>query len=227
MLNKKDYFVDPIDTTAAIAVVIKNHYLHRTAPCSQAFGLFERGGFFGGTLKGVVCYGVPASPTLLKGLCGKDEAENVYELTRLWVDDSVPKNGESFLISNSLKKLNREIVVSFADSTQNHLGIVYQSSNWHFIGITKPMRDITVRGLEHLHSASIQDKFRGTKNRTEKLKEMYGEENVYYKNRSQKFRYIIFVTDKRRKKELLKKLLYPILPYPKSIDNLKEDLINT
>ena len=66
MLNKKDYFVDPIDTTAAIAVVIKNHYLHRTAPCSQAFGLFERGGFFGGTLKGVVCYGVPPPLPYLK-----------------------------------------------------------------------------------------------------------------------------------------------------------------
>ncbi len=222
MLNKDNYIVDPIDTKAALDIVIKNHYLHRVAPCSKAFGIFEKGGFFGGILKGVVCYGVPAYNPILKSICGKEEMNNVYELTRLWIDDSVPKNGESFLISNSLKKLDKEIIISYADSSYDHLGIIYQSSNWHFIGTTggpgsKQPSDIAIKGLD-LHPASVTDKFRGHKNRVEKLIEMFGEENIYREDRAQKFRYVVFNANKRRKKELMKKLTYSILPYPKNIE---------
>ena len=213
MLNKDNYIVDPIDTKAALDIVIKNHYLHRVAPCSKAFGIFEKGGFFGGTLMGAVCYGVSVNP-IFKSLCGEEEANNVYELTRLWIDDSVPKNGESFLISNSLKKLDKEIIISYADSSYDHLGIIYQSSNWHFIGLTKPIKDIRIKGMD-LHPASITDKFRGQKNRVEKIKKMFGEENIYREDRAQKFRYVVFNANKRRKKELMKKLTYSILPYPK------------
>ena len=214
MLNKDNYIVDPIETSAAIKIVIEKHYLHRVAPCSKAFGIFERGGFFGGILKGVVCYGVPAYNPILKSICGKEEMNNVYELTRLWIEDAVPKNGESFLISNSIKKLDKEIIISYADTTQNHLGIVYQASNWQYIGLTKPIKDIRIKGMD-LHPASITDKFRGQKNRTEKIKKMFGEENIYREDRAQKFRYVTFNADKRRKKELMKKLTYSILPYPK------------
>ena len=34
----------------------------------------------------------------LAGVCGNDEADNVIELTRLWIDDCVGKNAESFLM---------------------------------------------------------------------------------------------------------------------------------
>ena len=217
MLNKDNYIVDPIETSAAIKIVIEKHYLHRVAPCSKAFGIFETGGFFGGILKGVVCYGVPAYNPILKSLCGADEMNNIYELTRLWIDDAVPKNGESFLISNSIKKLDKEIVISYADSSMNHLGIVYQSSNWHYIGMNKRhTSDLAIKGLD-LHPASVTDKFRGQKNRIEKIKNMFGEENIYREDRAQKFRYVVFNANKRRKKELMKQLTYSILPYPKKI----------
>ena len=224
MLNKNDYTVEPIETSAALKIVIEKHYLHRVAPCSKAFGIFEKGGFFGGTLMGVVCYGVPAYNPILKSLCGKEELNNIYELTRLWIDDSVPKNGESFLISNSLKLLDKEIVISYADSAYDHLGIVYQSSNWHYIGMNKRhASDLAIKGLD-LHPASITDKFRGYKNRVEKLIEMFGEENIYRRERSLKYRYVTFSTNKRRRKELMRKLTYPILPYPKE-NNVKSKSI--
>ena len=51
------------------------------------------------------------------------------------------------------------------------------------------------------------------------LKEKYGEENVYYVDRPRKHRYIFFNARGKRKKELLGKLKYDVLPYPKtSID---------
>ena len=82
-LSKDNYTVEPIETKAALNIVIENHYLHRAAPCSKAYGIFEKGGFFGGTLKGVVCYGVPAYNPILKSICGEEEADNVYENERL------------------------------------------------------------------------------------------------------------------------------------------------
>ena len=44
---------------------------------------------------------------------------------------------------------------------------------------------------------------------------MFGEENIYREDRAQKYRYVVFNANKRRKKELMKKLTYSILPYPK------------
>ena len=52
--------------------------------------------------------------------------------------------------------------------------------------------------------------------------EMFGEENIYRKERSLKYRYVTFNTNKRRKKELMKKLTYSILPYPKKEQTEKE-----
>ena len=51
----------------------------------------------------------------------------------------------------------------------------------------------------------------------EQVKEKYGEENVYYVERPRKHRYIYFNAKGRRKKELMKKLKYKILPYPKAV----------
>ena len=49
-----------------------------------------------------------------------------------------------------------------------------------------------------------------------KIIEQYGEEYVEEYYSSLKHRYIYLNADKKRKKELLKKLKYETLPYPKS-----------
>ncbi len=165
---RQNYHIEEIPYQTAMEIVIKNHYLHRKCPCSKAYGLIDNRT---NEIKGVVTYGVSCSSTLLKGICGEEEMHNVYELNRLWVSDDVEKNGESFLIANTLKLLDKEIIVSFADSSQGHIGYVYQATN--------------------------------------------GEENVYYVDRPRKHRYIYFHATKKRKRELLKKLRYKVLDYPK------------
>jgi hypothetical protein len=77
---RESYEVKGITYQQAMEVVVEKHYLHRKCPVSHAFGLFER---VGGELVGVVTYGVSPSSTLLKGICGPEEAKNVYELNRL------------------------------------------------------------------------------------------------------------------------------------------------
>jgi hypothetical protein len=203
---KENYHIEEIPYKLAMDMVIKNHYLHRKCPCSKAFGLFENGG----GIKGVITYGVSCSSTLLKGICGEEEMHNVYELNRLWVADDVPKNGESFLISHTLKMLDKEIIASFADTSQNHIGYVYQATNFLYCGLSAKFRDPKVKGLEHMHHSTYAHGMT-----MKQVKEKYGEENVYYVDRPRKHRYIYFNADKRRKKELKNKLRYKVQDYPK------------
>jgi hypothetical protein len=210
---KKLFFIDKIEYQLAMNLVIENHYLHRKAPCSKAYGLFC------GSCKhivGVVVYGVSCSSTLLKGVCGEDEASNVYELTRLWIKDETPKNTESYLIGNTLKLLDKEIIVSFAEIQQGHNGTVYQAANFIYCGLSSKFKDPKVKGLEHQHHATYANRMT-----MQQVKDKYGEENVYYVERPRKHRYVFFNAKGQRKKVLLSKLKYKILPYPKMIQTLK------
>ena len=197
------YEIKQITYKQAMDVVVKNHYLHRKAPCSIAFGLF-----LNDELKGVICYGTPSSAPLRKGIAGEENINNVIELTRLWIDDSVPKNGESFLIGNTLKKSGKEIVVSYADTEQNHLGIVYQATNFYYTGLSAKRTNWTIEGIDK-HCQTIADKYT-----SKEIREMYGEK-FSLKPRSRKHRYVFINAKKQRKKQLLSQLKYPIFEYPK------------
>jgi hypothetical protein len=206
VLRKDSFTIEPISYHTAMDIVIEKHYLHRKSPCSKAFGLFQDG-----QILGVVIYGVSASSTLLRGIAGDDEKGNIYELTRLWVDDLVPKNGESFLIGNTIKQLDKEFIVSFADSSQDHLGIVYQATNFLYTGLSTKFRDPKVKGLEHQHHAGYAY---GLTNK--QVVEKFGEENVYWVERARKHRYIYINAHGKRRKHLISKLKYKILDYPKN-----------
>ena len=208
MSLKDSYYIKKVDYKTAIDIVIEKHYLHRKAPCSHAYGLFLKDD---DSIQGVVIYGVSCSSTLLRGICGEDEKSNVYELTRLWISDNVPKNGESFLIGNTIKLLDKEIVVSFSEIQQGHVGTVYQATNFIYCGLSAPFKDPKVKGLEHQHHATYAHGMNMAQ-----IKEKYGAENVYYVDRPRKHRYVYFnAKKKKRKQELLNKLKYKVLSYPK------------
>lgn len=206
-LESRDFFgmkIAPISRRNAMEIVVSSHYLHRKCPASFCFGLFK-----GLDILGVIVYGTPSSSPLRKGICGVEEAGNVIELTRLWVDDSVPANGESFLIGNTLSLIDKEIVVSFADTSMSHLGVVYQATNWIYTGLSAKRTNWTIEGID-LHCQTLADKYT-----SKEIRAFYGEK-FCLKERSRKHRYIyINARSKKRKKELIEKLRYPSLPYPK------------
>jgi hypothetical protein len=199
------FAIKPIGYHLAMRVVIERHYLHRKAPCSQAFGLFCKAC---SRIAGVVVYGTPSSSTLRAGLCGEEEKDNVIELTRLWIIDGTPKNTESYLIGNTLHRLSKEIVVSFADTEMQHIGVVYQATNWMYTGLSAKRTNWVVDGLDK-HSQTIADKHSAANARA-----IYGDKFSLV-DRSRKHRYVFFNCSKQRKKHLSAKLAYPVLPYPK------------
>ncbi len=205
MSIKDAYYIERIDYKTAMDIVVKNHYLHRKAPCSFAFGLFEKST---GSVVGVIVYGTPVSAPLRSGICGKDEKNNVIELTRLWLSDSVPRNGESFLIGNTVKLVDKEIVVSFAEIQAGHVGTVYQATNWLYCGLSAKRTDWKVEGIDK-HSHTLADKYSA-----KEIRELYGD-RFSLVERPRKHRYVFFNANRRRKKELLSKLRYPVQSYPK------------
>ena len=198
-----EYKIKQISYAEAMTIIIKNHYLHRKAPCSIAFGLF-----IDGQIKGVICYGTPSSAPLRKGIAGAENVSNVIELTRLWVCDSVPKNGESYLIGNTIKRSGKEIVVSYAEAEQGHIGIVYQATNWLYTGLSAKRTNWTIEGVDK-HCQTLADKYTG-----KEIREIYGD-RFSLKERPRKHRYVFINAKGGRKKELLSMLKYKTEPYPK------------
>jgi len=207
------YFIKKISYQLAMKMVVKYHYLKRAAPCSFAFGLYEKGAdnsglFVSDKLVGVITYGTPSSSPLRSGICGIEEKNNVIELTRLWVEDSTPKNAESFLIGNTLRLVNKEIIVSFAEIDAGHVGTVYQATNWIYTGLSAKRTNWTVDGV-NLHGQTIADRYT-----SKELKSLCGD-SFKTIERPRKHRYIYSNCHKKRKKYLLSKLNYPIERYPK------------
>lgn len=189
--------------------IIGMHYAHRWPSITYAFGLFD-----GGVLIGVVTYGTPPSSTLRSGVAGAENKGRVLELNRLCLANN-NKNEASFLISKSLKMLPRgKIVISFADTSQGHVGTVYQAANFTYHGLSAKRTDWAIKGREHLHGQTIADEFRGVKNRSKAMRDKYGDD-FYLKQRPRKHRYI-YITGKKERKSLSGEIKYPIGNYPKA-----------
>lgn len=192
MSIKDKYKVMPIKKEDYKEWLLYKHYAKRIPSISYAFGLFKD------DLIGILTIGKPASNPLCVGVCGKENSKYVYELNRLCVNDGLEKNVLSYFVGKVLKMLDKKILVSYADTYQNHHGYIYQATNWIYTGATKERTDIG--GEDNTHSRHYDKNLDYSKNR---------------KFRSSKHRYIYFVGSKTQIKKWKKQLKYDIVPYPK------------
>ena len=195
--------VRPIQNHETKTWLLNKHYAKRMPSISYAFGLYDD------ELVGVCTFGSPPSPSLCTGVCGEEHRDKVVELNRLILDTDKP-NSASTLVSHSLKMLPKpSIVVSYADTTQGHVGYIYQATNFLYTGLSEPRIDWAIKGLEHLHSKTISEGMT-----LETLQEKYGD-RFYHRQRDRKHRYIFFTGSRLQKKKLHKLLKYKTEPYPK------------
>lgn len=204
MSIKERYKIVNIDKNLANEVQMRNHYLHTRASCLFGFGLYE-----GSNLIGVILYGNPTTPTTLN-ICGIEERSNVIELTRLWIQDDTPKNTESYFIGTTIKLIDKKIIVAFADPEYNHIGIVYQATNFIYTGRSKRTGRVIAIRNNNIHNKTLWKQYKTA----DKIREIFGKENVYYKPYITKLRYVYFNT-KRDRVSLINKLIYNPLVYPK------------
>ena len=208
MSIKDKYQVKSIDSYLCKEWLLYKHYAKRIPPIEYSFGLFD----LNGVMQGIITYGTPVSSTL------RNLWQNKYkliELNRLCVNEGLEKNVLSYFVGVSLKLLPKPFVIaSYADTSQNHNGYIYQATNWLYTGLSAPFKDYYVKGMEHLHNGTIMDLSRGQENRVEWLKNKFGDK-LYIKERPQKHRYFMFIGNKKDVKKMKQMLPYQIQPYPK------------
>lgn len=183
--------VEPITYNECKEWLLYKHYAKRLCSVSFAFGLYQDN-----VLEGVCTFGKPASPCLCVGVCGKLNSKYVYELNRLCVNDDLPKNTLSFFVAQCLKKLPNLIIVSYADTNQNHIGYIYQATNFLYTGLSAKRTE--------RYDAANPNKYTKRLSKDFKIRE-----------RPRKHRYIFFTGSKKQKKFFKKELRYKLLPYPK------------
>jgi hypothetical protein len=215
MAIKEKYLVQSIENYLCKEWCLKKHYAKRLPPIEYAFGLFDNLGI----TQGIVTYGTPVSNTLRNLWNG---TYKLMELNRLVINEGLEKNVLSFLVSKSLKMLpNPMVIVSYADTSKNHHGYIYQATNWIYTGLSAEFKDYYVRGMEHLHNGTIMDMSRGQENRVEWLRQKFGNDLIMIE-RPRKHRYFIFIGNKKDCKKMKQMLPYKIEPYPKG-NNVRYD----
>lgn len=211
---KDKYKVKSIDSFQCKDWILNKHYAKRMPPIEYAFGLFDENNL----LSAIVTFGTPLSNNLRMAF--KNEFK-LMELNRL-VSNNIDKNGLSYFVSSSLKRLPKPmIIVSYADTEFNHHGFIYQATNFIYTGLSAKRTDWKIKGMEHLHSGTIADMSRGKENRAEWIREKFGDD-FYLQERSRKHRYFYFLGNRVQIKQMKKDLPYNAEPYPKG-DNKRYD----
>ena len=194
-VKMEGYTVHTIERKAAKPWIMKKHYAKRMPSVAHSYGLFKDM-----VIVGVCIYGIIANYT-------EQEAWKPYkllELSRLVIEPET-KNIGSWFISQTFKLLEKPVVlISYADRYKNHIGYIYQATNWYYTGVGA----ITDRTFVFDDGVSIHSRH------SKKIKLRMGEKATIVKS-SGKHRYYQFLGFKKQKKEMLSKLRYPILPYPK------------
>jgi hypothetical protein len=79
------------------------------------------------------------------------------------MSDDCPKNSESRFIGWALRQLKKVmpplILISYADTAQNHIGAVYMATNWIYLGLSDERKcgDKSTEGKHSRHGAKFGD----------------------------------------------------------------------
>lgn len=190
------YTVEPCERKEIRDFIEKWHYSHNiNGLLSQfCFKLMD-----GDTMVGAMIYG-----GLGMANCWKKYAENkedIIELRRLCCIDDTPKNTESYFIGKTLKWLlkNTSIkkVISYADNTYGHRGVIYQASNFKHLGKTAKGRVIMWQGKRY-HDKTIRTKYKGElKPFAKRVKEALEKGEAYYEETKGKEIYLYDLEGRR------------------------------
>lgn len=104
------------------------------------------------------------------------------ELTRMALNGK--QESTSKALSISLKLLNKylplvKIVISFADTKQNHIGTIYQATNWYYVETVKTTPDYFFRG-RWMHQRQVNSLIGSLKKLPQGTKTRKGADKIRY-----------------------------------------------
>ena len=128
-----NFEVKEIHKVNAIDFVQKFHY----SPVMPKLTKYFLGFFLDGDLKGVLTLGWGTQPrqTINKMFPGL-ESKDYYEIGKMCMDEDMPRNSESQMISATIKWMKKNtdclFLYTMADGIMGKCGYVYQASNFYF-----------------------------------------------------------------------------------------------
>lgn len=162
LIDVSRYQVGPVAFADAKRFVLEHHY-SGSMPASQLeVDLYSKPSrFHAEDLAGVLVFSVPvqeaAIPAWLDGL----PARAGVEIGRLVLKDSVPGNGETYMLGRAFRSLRTDLpavdgVLSYCDPVERtdadgnvvkrgHLGTIYKAHNGRFVGTSSPRTLILAR----------------------------------------------------------------------------------
>lgn len=119
------YQIKPVSRADADCMV-KAHYLHRWPGVT----VLRLGMWKSSLLVGICIFALPPLETMKRY-----KVQLAWELARLFILDSEPFNSETWFIAQSIRWIKRnhrsvEILVSYADPSAKHSGLIYKAGNW-------------------------------------------------------------------------------------------------
>jgi hypothetical protein len=144
-----DYTIKDIKMSRGREYIMERHYTGGCAVASMTWGLFDSDD----EMVGAIAFHTPISENVRKAVWGDDVCwcddiegehgfhEHITELHRLVTVDDIDPTATSWFISQALDRLKEYKpkywgVLSFADSTEDHDGTVYQATNAIYTGMT-------------------------------------------------------------------------------------------
>jgi integrase len=186
-------------------MMLENHYAKKW---NQAFGLVNVGVFDSDKLLGIASFGHSMNPKSWPSIT-KSDPDKCLELNRLWIDDSLKKNTETWLLSKSwsiLREKGYELVQSFSDGRLG-VGTIYQAANFSYHGFHETLFHQTSDGVIY-HDVQFSNTNRPTGMIKRNL--FYARGEVVKTFTVNTYRYLYPLSKSARKK-----ILIPSLPYPK------------
>ena len=213
--------IEPTKKDVVYKLVTDKHYAGTWTASSNMYAVYydcgEHQYFSGKELKliGVVLYGNPVGFRVVKSICEEFTDNDVLELKRLWIEDGYGKNIESYVRSQTLKMLKKDspqtkVVISYADPSVNHKGIIYRASNWLYQGNEIGAADAYMYRYPNTDNW-LSDRAIGEQLGTNGLKAVLSKiPDMEYKKKLRKHRYIYFLCSKKEKKRLMGELKHPL-----------------
>lgn len=201
----KEFTVQEVSLKVVSGFIAKHHYSHNVngLTVTNCFALYR-----GKDLIGAMLFGTPGMPDI-ENKWG--DGRKMVELRRLVCIDNTPKNTESRFISLAIKWLrdNTDIerIISYADKTFGHTGVIYQASNFRLVGESTPGRVISFKGKTY-HDKAIRTTYKGKpKPYALKLKQALDEGEAVYQETKGKNIYLLDIRRKRQPKKKQQTLL--------------------
>ena len=222
----ENLYVEKIHNSIAKELIVKNHYTHKWTISQLCIGIYDKSKcsvFFDvPMLVGTVVFGPTAGANVARSVSSLLNHSNLWELKRLWVEDELGKNTESWVIGQCLKYIKQnhpeiKCLISYADPDAGHIGTIYQATNWLYQDIERPKGTSGYivsfdGGIKWQHSRTLFNKY-GTFNYNKLVEVLPRPFKI--KESSVKERYIYPLGSKVEKKHLIKSLNHPIIEYPK------------